>query len=59
MEMNSKDIPRTPLQYGADNETWIIFYKCPLCGNILKLDEPHCYKCGQSIDWSIRNGRRY
>ena len=28
------------------------FYKCPVCGEILDLNQNYCGGCGQSLEWS-------
>ena len=28
------------------------FYKCPVCGDILDLNQNYCGGCGQSLEWS-------
>lgn len=54
--------PQAPIKHVVDTEgirignaIWrsgTTVYKCPQCGNFISRLYDHCYKCGQTIDWS-------
>lgn len=46
-----KQIPKAPIP-AQDKVVWTIFEFCPTCGvSITGSHLPHCYNCGQKIDW--------
>lgn len=52
--LRALEIRNTPvaavLVEGGAGETKYKYYKCPVCGNILRPNDVYCSGCGQRID---------
>ena len=52
IEALEKQIHKKPLQIITDDNEYICMI-CPSCQQIaVDLDDIHCWKCGQKLDWS-------